>query len=161
MNPRRILQFCAAQEAKLDHHLFAREDEEQSNAPSTAQIVTKAGLAAALGGAALAHSPRVNNRLSGMRATVPGFAQRNSAAQRAIAAGSVAKEVGGAAIGATRSAAAGAVTGVTRAVGRAGSAYTNARSVAGLGVLPAAARAGKKAINPLLGGLKRIAKIGA
>jgi hypothetical protein len=79
----RILQFCAAQEAKLDHHLFAREDEEESSAPSKAQIAVKAGAAAALGGAALAHAPSVNNRLSGMRATMPGFASKNRVAPTA------------------------------------------------------------------------------
>jgi hypothetical protein len=81
--------------------------------------------------------------------------------QRLIAAGSVMKDKSGIASGAVKSATAGAVTGVTRAIGRARSAYRTARSVARLGIGASTARAGKKIINPLLGGLKRIAGIGA
>ena len=170
MKASQIIQFCAKQEAKLDHHLFALKDdeltpEEGRSVLSDARNRTAAGAAVAgaagLGGLALVTSKPVNNRLGGMRATVPGFTQRSPLAQRAIATGSVVKDALGPVPGQVAGAARTAVAGARRAGTRAVASYTNARNTAGMGVLSAGLRAGKKVVNPLIGGLKRIARIGA
>jgi ElaB/YqjD/DUF883 family membrane-anchored ribosome-binding protein len=88
VNRQQLIHRLAHLETKvLDPVLFAASDDDDNDSPSLLKPAIAAGGGLALaGGGALAHQG-VMDRLSGLRATVPGFAQKSRLAQYGAAAG--------------------------------------------------------------------------
>ncbi len=102
-----VLSRLAELESKLDAHLFGfyRSPKDgqyyrQDGGEATAEDYAKAGVRTAgmVGGGVGAYkaAQAVGNRMSGMRATIPGFAQKSTVGQVAGAAGSLATDAGSA-----------------------------------------------------------------
>jgi hypothetical protein len=97
MKSAQVIQFSADLEEILDTRLFRTRPDEDPQSVDDAKSVKGAVLAGglAVGGAVganaakrYANSAGVNDRLSGMRSTVPGFAQKSPGLQRAMATAS-------------------------------------------------------------------------